>query len=87
MGNLFEAYHHVAGGVEAGDAGALVPVDRDAAALAQLRASLLGEKDEISCPHCGSHDTEVVSQFGSTACKALYRCRSCLEPFDYFKCI
>lgn len=51
------------------------------------KRSLLGEKDEICCPHCGSHDTEVVSQFGSTACKALYRCRSCLEPFDYFKCI
>lgn len=41
----------------------------------------------ITCPHCGSDDTQAVSQFGSTACKALYRCRSCLEPFDYFKCI
>ncbi|WP_455231287.1 1,2-phenylacetyl-CoA epoxidase subunit PaaD [Geopseudomonas aromaticivorans] len=51
------------------------------------KRSLLGEKDEVCCPHCGSHDTEVVSQFGSTACKALYRCRACLEPFDYFKCI
>ena len=39
------------------------------------------------CPHCGSKDTERVSQFGSTPCKAQWRCLSCLEPFDYFKCI
>lgn len=39
----------------------------------------------VACPHCGSSDTEVLSQFGSTACKALYRCRACREPFDYFK--
>ena len=39
----------------------------------------------VSCPRCGSDRTEVVSEFGSTACKALYRCRACLEPFDYFK--
>ena len=38
------------------------------------------------CPACGSADTECVSRFGSTPCKALYRCRACLEPFDYFKC-
>jgi ring-1,2-phenylacetyl-CoA epoxidase subunit PaaD len=37
------------------------------------------------CPHCGSRATERLSQFGSTACKALYRCRDCAEPFDYFK--
>ena len=43
--------------------------------------------DSIVCPQCGSQDTELISQFGSTACKALYRCRDCLEPFDYFKCI
>lgn len=41
--------------------------------------------DPISCPHCGADDTEVLSPFGSTACKALYRCRACREPFDYFK--
>lgn len=41
----------------------------------------------IACPQCGSEDTERVSEFGSTACKALWRCRSCAEPFDYFKCI
>jgi ring-1,2-phenylacetyl-CoA epoxidase subunit PaaD len=41
----------------------------------------------IACPRCGSTETERVSQFGSTPCKASYRCRECLEPFDYFKCI
>ena len=39
----------------------------------------------IACPHCGATRTEVVSEFGSTACKALYRCLECREPFDYFK--
>lgn len=39
----------------------------------------------IPCPLCGSTDTARLSEFGSTACKALYRCQSCLEPFDYFK--
>lgn len=40
----------------------------------------------IVCPQCGSANTTCISQFGSTACKALYRCEDCLEPFDYFKC-
>ncbi|MCP4335470.1 MAG: phenylacetate-CoA oxygenase subunit PaaJ [Gammaproteobacteria bacterium] len=40
---------------------------------------------EIPCPHCGSADTRMTSEFGSTACKALFQCRSCQEPFDYFK--
>lgn len=40
----------------------------------------------VSCPRCSSADTEKISQFGSTPCKASYRCRTCLEPFDYFKC-
>jgi ring-1,2-phenylacetyl-CoA epoxidase subunit PaaD len=39
----------------------------------------------VACPHCGSERTRVLSQFGSTACKAQYRCDTCLEPFDYFK--
>lgn len=39
----------------------------------------------VACPLCGSAQTRLISQFGSTACKALYRCNSCLEPFDYFK--
>jgi len=41
----------------------------------------------VQCPHCGSAQTQRISEFGSTACKALYRCLDCLEPFDYFKCI
>ena len=40
---------------------------------------------QLACPRCGSDDTERVSQFGSTACKALYRCRACREPFEHFK--
>lgn len=40
----------------------------------------------VACPRCGSTRTQVVSQFGSTPCKAAYRCADCLEPFDYFKC-
>ena len=39
------------------------------------------------CPHCQSQEGEKISQFGSTPCKAQWRCKSCLEPFDYFKCI
>jgi ring-1,2-phenylacetyl-CoA epoxidase subunit PaaD len=41
----------------------------------------------ISCPRCNSAQTERVSEFGSTACKAAYRCLECLEPFEYFKCL
>jgi ring-1,2-phenylacetyl-CoA epoxidase subunit PaaD len=43
--------------------------------------------DGIECPHCHSQHTQLLSEFSSTACKALYRCQDCLEPFDYFKCI
>ncbi len=42
--------------------------------------------EAVSCPRCGSTDTVEVSRFGSTPCKALWRCRGCLEPFDRFKC-
>lgn len=42
---------------------------------------------QVTCPKCGSADTERVSEFGSTACKAQYRCGQCREPFEYFKCI
>lgn len=42
-------------------------------------------RQSVDCPRCGSANTECVSEFGSTACKALYRCKDCLEPFDYFK--
>ncbi len=40
----------------------------------------------VHCPQCKSSNTELISQFGSTACKALYKCKDCLEPFDHFKC-
>lgn len=39
----------------------------------------------VECPRCGSNDTQLISQFGSTACKSLHKCKSCLEPFEYFK--
>jgi ring-1,2-phenylacetyl-CoA epoxidase subunit PaaD len=49
------------------------------------RRALFGVQ-AVACPQCGSVDTEVLSEFGSTSCKALWRCRGCREPFDYFKC-
>ncbi len=48
---------------------------------------LTGKSKTIICPQCKSKNTKLISQFGSTACKALYQCNDCLEPFDYFKCI
>ena len=50
------------------------------------KSALFQEEKNIACPLCGSTHTEMISQFGSTACKALYRCLDCREPFDYFKC-
>jgi ring-1,2-phenylacetyl-CoA epoxidase subunit PaaD len=49
--------------------------------------SLLGKSKIVKCPQCGSEHTEMISNFGSTACKALWKCLDCKEPFDYFKCI
>jgi ring-1,2-phenylacetyl-CoA epoxidase subunit PaaD len=49
------------------------------------RRALFGV-EQVTCPQCGSSETEVLSEFGSTSCKALWRCKSCREPFDYFKC-
>jgi len=49
------------------------------------RRALFGES-RPACPLCGSADTEQISEFGSTACKSLHRCRACREPFDAFKC-
>ncbi len=46
----------------------------------------LEDELRVACPQCHSVNTKFISQFGSTACKALYRCDECLEPFDYFKC-
>lgn len=67
------------------------PIDGTAATgdvLAGRIARLSGESNlVVTCPRCGSNKTDKVSQFGSTPCKAAYRCRDCLEPFDYFKCI
>lgn len=51
------------------------------------KEALLGNKKLVKCPQCGSMNTKIVSQFGSTACKALFQCDDCLEPFDYFKCL
>jgi ring-1,2-phenylacetyl-CoA epoxidase subunit PaaD len=48
---------------------------------------LLGSKKLVKCTNCGSTNTKLVSQFGSTACKALFQCEDCQEPFDYFKCL
>ncbi len=42
--------------------------------------------DGVECPQCHSHDTRLLSLFGSTACKSLYQCNTCKEPFDFFKC-
>ena len=54
-------------------------------AAAPFRA--LFKDAEVACPRCGSTETVKISEFGSTACKAQWRCRACAEPFDYFKCI
>jgi len=55
--------------------------------LQQVCHTKLFHRDEaIQCPHCQSYHTTLISEFGSTACKALYRCEECREPFDYFKC-
>ena len=51
----------------------------------QYNSSYEGEH-EVPCPQCHSSNTKLLSQFGSTACKALYQCMDCKEPFDYFKC-
>jgi len=53
--------------------------------MAMRNQGIAPPSTEVHCPLCGSENTAVISQFGSTACKALYRCHSCQEPFDYFK--
>jgi ring-1,2-phenylacetyl-CoA epoxidase subunit PaaD len=50
------------------------------------RDELFAQNEAIQCPHCNSYHTHRISEFGSTACKALYQCKDCKEPFDYFKC-
>jgi ring-1,2-phenylacetyl-CoA epoxidase subunit PaaD len=49
--------------------------------------ALKGEQPVVACPQCGSTNTVMLSLFGSTACKALWKCTDCLEPFDQFKCL
>ncbi|MDP3555889.1 MAG: 1,2-phenylacetyl-CoA epoxidase subunit PaaD [Bacteroidota bacterium] len=51
------------------------------------KSFLTGKPKNVTCPRCKSKNTIMISQFGSTACKALYKCNDCLEAFDYFKCI
>jgi len=50
------------------------------------KPDLFQEDEAVQCPRCNSYSTVMVSRFGSTACKALYKCQDCHEPFDYFKC-
>lgn len=52
----------------------------------QFCNSEMFREEAVQCPHCNSYHTEVISQFSSTACKAMYRCLDCKEAFDYFKC-
>jgi len=56
------------------------------AAPAPNHCFAIGEDQPEDCPHCHSKNIELISRFGSTPCKALYRCLDCREPFDYFKC-
>ncbi|NNE15908.1 MAG: phenylacetate-CoA oxygenase subunit PaaJ [Saprospiraceae bacterium] len=51
------------------------------------KRALIDGEPIVKCPNCSSTNTKLVSQFGSTACKALFKCNDCLEPFDYFKCL
>jgi ring-1,2-phenylacetyl-CoA epoxidase subunit PaaD len=50
------------------------------------KMALFAKTPTVPCPRCNSLKTKVLSQFGSTACKAMYQCSDCKEPFDYFKC-
>jgi ring-1,2-phenylacetyl-CoA epoxidase subunit PaaD len=52
----------------------------------QFCKSEMFAQENVQCPRCNSYHTQLISQFGSTACKALYKCNDCSEPFDYFKC-
>jgi ring-1,2-phenylacetyl-CoA epoxidase subunit PaaD len=52
----------------------------------QVCDTALFAEESVQCPHCRSYSTRRISEFGSTACKSLYQCNQCQEPFDYFKC-
>jgi ring-1,2-phenylacetyl-CoA epoxidase subunit PaaD len=64
------------------DYGIAAPLDAEAD-----KSVLLEGKKLVKCPQCGSTNTKMISQFGSTACKAQFKCNDCEEPFDYFKCL
>jgi ring-1,2-phenylacetyl-CoA epoxidase subunit PaaD len=67
----------------------IAPPAQQAIDISGLRAGVRRHavpEPEVLCPHCGSAHTQLTSQFGSTPCKALYKCLDCREPFDYFKC-
>lgn len=51
------------------------------------KRAMFGSEPQVECPRCGSPETAMISEFGSTPCKALWRCTHCREPFDFFKCI
>ena len=51
------------------------------------KSLLTGDPKNVTCPQCKSRNTSLISEFGSTPCKSMYKCADCLEPFDYFKCI
>ncbi len=61
----------------------IVPPEKAASSMRDI----LRDNRPVACPRCQSTNTECISEFGSTPCKALHRCRACLEPFEYFKCI
>lgn len=52
----------------------------------RIEKMLFHQEEQIECPQCHSSNTKLLSEFGSTACKSLYQCNDCKEPFDYFKC-
>jgi ring-1,2-phenylacetyl-CoA epoxidase subunit PaaD len=67
----------------------IAPPGQQAIDISGLRAGVRRQEaaaPEVACPNCGSVHTQLTSQFGSTPCKALYKCLECREPFDYFKC-
>lgn len=61
----------------------IVPPD----SAAESKRALFHQDLQIACPRCSSMETSKVSEFGSTPCKASYKCKDCLEPFEYFKCL
>ncbi len=64
----------------------ITPTGRDKLHAYGIAPPVVAGTRTVACPQCGSVQTEEISRFGSTPCKALWRCRSCAEPFDLFKC-